>query len=126
MARAIGCWFVVVALGACGDDLPAASDAAVADAAAADAAVDDNDGSSALLANAARSPMGTLPFATMPPPPPAVDDFTLHADTAVAAHDRDGLERLERGAEAFSPHDAQDQGPALTVQGEIGEGAVLS
>jgi len=31
---------VVLALGACGDDLPAASDAAVADAAAADAAVD--------------------------------------------------------------------------------------
>ncbi len=46
--------------------------------------------------------MGTLPFAMMPPPPPAkrltaaVDDFTLHADTAVAAHDRDGLERLCR------------------------------
>jgi hypothetical protein len=46
--------------------------------------------------------MGTLPFALMPPPPPAkrltasVDDFTLHADTAVAAHDRDGLERLAR------------------------------
>lgn len=38
----------------------------------------------------------------MPPPPPAkrltaqVDDFTLHADTAVAAQDRDGLERLAR------------------------------
>ena len=43
--------------------------------------------------------MGTLPFAMMPPPPPAkrltanVDEFTLHADTAVAAYDRDGLAR---------------------------------
>jgi ribosomal protein S27E len=61
---------------------------------------EDEDGAGALLANAARSPMGTLPFGMMPPPPPAkrlttaVDDFTLHADTAVAAHDRDGLERL--------------------------------
>ena len=63
---------------------------------------DDDDGTGALLADAARSPMGTLPFAPLPPPPPAkrrtaqVDDFTLHADTAVAAHDRDGLERLAR------------------------------
>lgn len=62
----------------------------------------DDDGAGALLADAARSPMGTLPFALMPPPPPAKrltasnDDFTLHADTAVAAHDRDGLERLCR------------------------------
>ncbi len=63
---------------------------------------DDDDGTGAWLADAARSPMGTLPFALMPPPPPAkrltasLDDFTLHADTAVAAHDRDGLERLGR------------------------------
>ena len=59
---------------------------------------DDDDGAGALLADAARSPMGTRPFALMPPPPPAkrltanIDDFTLHADTAVAAHDRDGLD----------------------------------
>ncbi|MBK9029889.1 MAG: transposase [Myxococcales bacterium] len=63
---------------------------------------DDDDGTGGLLADASRSPMGTLPFAMMPPPPPAkrltanVDDFTLHADTAVAADDRDGLERLAR------------------------------
>ena len=48
----------------------------------------DDDGAGALLADAARSPMGTLPFTMMPPPPPAklltasIDDFTLHADTA--------------------------------------------
>ena len=53
---------------------------------------DDDGGNGALLADAARSPMGTLPLAPPPPPPPAkrrtaqVDDFTLHADTAVAAH----------------------------------------
>ena len=59
---------------------------------------DDEDGAGALLADAARSPMGTLPFA-MPPPPAlakrltaSIDDFTLHADTTVAAHDRDGLD----------------------------------
>jgi hypothetical protein len=57
----------------------------------------DDDGAGARLTNAARSPMGTLPFTMMPPPPAkrltaAVDDVTLHADTAVAAHDRDGLD----------------------------------
>lgn len=61
---------------------------------------DDHDGTGALLADAARSPMGTLPFALTPPPAKrltaGVDGFTLHADTAVAAHDRDGLERLAR------------------------------
>lgn len=48
--------------------------------------------------------MGTLPLdLQLPPAPPRrkaltadVDDFTLHADTAVAAHDREGLERLAR------------------------------
>ena len=60
---------------------------------------DDDDATGGLLAEASRSPMGTLPFAMMPPPPPAkrltanVDEFTLHADTAVAAYDRDGLAR---------------------------------
>ena len=63
---------------------------------------DRDDGTGALLADASRSPMGTLPLAMMPLPQPAkrltvnVDDATLHADTAVAASDRDGLERLAR------------------------------
>ena len=62
---------------------------------------DDHDhGTKALLPDAARAPVGTrpLPLALARPPPPgrrrtaSVDDFTLHADTAVAAHDRDGLD----------------------------------
>ena len=72
---------------------------------------DDDDGTGRLLADASRSPMGTLPFALLPPPPPAkrltanIDAFTLHADTAVAASDRDGLERLARyGARPRGSH----------------------
>jgi len=63
---------------------------------------DDDHGTKALHADAARAPVGTLPLALALPPSPgrrrtaSVDDFTLHADTAVAAHDRDGLERLAR------------------------------
>src|SRR5262249_37892356 len=65
---------------------------------------DDDAGDSALLSNAARSPMGTVPLELqLPPAPPRrkaltadVENFTLHADTAVAAHDREGLERLAR------------------------------
>ena len=82
---------------------------------------DDDDGTGALLADAARSPMGTLPFA-MPPPPLAkrltasIDDFTLHADTAVAASDRDGLERLARyGARPPFAH----QRLRLTASGQV-------
>jgi hypothetical protein len=84
---------------------------------------DDDDGTGALLADAARSPMGTLPFAMMPPPPAlakrltaGVDDFTLHADTAVAASDRDGLERLARyGARPPFAH----QRLRLTASGQV-------
>ena len=67
-----------------------------------DDASDDDHGTAAMVADAARAPLGALPAGWLPPPEAprrltaAVDDFTLHAATTVAAHDRAGLERLCR------------------------------
>jgi hypothetical protein len=62
---------------------------------------DDDHQAAALFTDAARAPVGAWSPAWGPPPrakrlTACVDDFTLHADTAVAAHDRAGLERLCR------------------------------
>lgn len=61
---------------------------------------DDDHGTAALLADAARAPLAAASW--LPPPASprrltaSIDDFTLHAGTTVAAHDRAALERLCR------------------------------
>jgi hypothetical protein len=65
--------------------------------------VDDDHAAAASLLEAARAPLAPSQASLVPPDPSphrrrtaAVDDFSLHADTAVPAHDRAALERLLR------------------------------
>ena len=88
-----------------------------------DDASDDHHGTAAMVADAARAPLGAMPAGWLPPPEAArrltavVDDFTLHAGTTVAAHDRAGLERLCRcGARPPFAH----QRLRLTPAGRVG------